>query len=79
MLPLVCICGFLSDEFIDSLVQFLNGIKVIVLDCINDAGRHMLFEDHAADGLDADSIAESWINTSEQSRPSSTIRFVDSI
>ena len=37
MLPLVC----------------LYGIEVIMLDCIDDAGRHVFLEDHAADGLDS--------------------------
>ena len=39
---------FLSDEFVDRLVELLYGIEVIVLDCIDDAGRHVFLEDHAA-------------------------------
>lgn len=29
---------FLSDKFVDRLVELLYGIEVIVLDCIDDAG-----------------------------------------
>ena len=42
----------LSDEFIDGFVQLLKGFDIIMLDCVDDAGRKVLLEDDSADRVD---------------------------
>ena len=39
----------LSYKFVYSLVKLFYGIKIVMLDGIDNAGRHVLFEDHATD------------------------------
>ncbi len=36
-------------EFIDSVVEFFDGLDVIAFDCINNAGGKVLLEDDSAD------------------------------
>lgn len=38
----------LSDEFVDSFVELFDGVEVVFLDSIDDAGRHVLLKNHAA-------------------------------
>ena len=42
----------LSDELVDRLVELFYGIEVVVLNGIDDAGRHVLLEDDTAHRLD---------------------------
>ena len=42
----------LPDEFVDGLVELLDGVDVVILDCVDDAGRHVLLEYHTADRFD---------------------------
>lgn len=42
----------LPDEFIDGLIELLDGVDVVVLDCVDDTGRHVFLEDHTADRFD---------------------------
>jgi hypothetical protein len=42
---------FSADEFVYGFVELLDGLNVVPLDSVNDAGRHVLLEDHPADGF----------------------------
>ena len=42
----------LPDEFVDGLVELFDGVEIVFLDRVYDAGRHMLFKYHAAHRFD---------------------------
>ena len=39
---------YLSYKFINSLVELFYGVKIVVFDGIDNAGRHVLFKNHSA-------------------------------
>ena len=50
--PFLIYTSFLPDELVDCLVKLFDGVKVVLLDGIDDACGHVFLEDHTADRFD---------------------------